>query len=219
MPHSSVDRAGLCAGLSSRALFLAGAGLAVACLTTLGACERRGVEERTVDKGVENVPERQTPAPPASAAPGEGEAGSDWPWTVPAEWAEDTAPRQMRLATYMVPDPAGDVEVAMSRFGGRVGGELANINRWRGQMGLPPIGEGELEDAIDRFRAPGFEGYEARIESATGVMLASGVYEEAIDQTWFVRTTLSGPEVADRVGAEVFGVARSIAGDEIEHGG
>jgi hypothetical protein len=118
----------------------------------------------------------------------------------------------MRLATYIAPDPGGPVEVAVTRFGGRVGGALANINRWRGQMGLGPIGEDELDESVSRFSAAGFDGYEIRIESPRGIMLAAGVYEEAIDQMWFVRTTVPAAEVADRLEDDVFHMARSIAG-------
>lgn len=116
----------------------------------------------------------------------------------------------MRLTTYFAPDPAGPVEIAVTRFGGRVGGELANVNRWRGQIGLEPIGEDELESAISRFAATGFEGYEARIETPSGVMLAAGVYETNTDQTWFVRATMADPSVADRIQAHLFEMARSI---------
>lgn len=118
----------------------------------------------------------------------------------------------MRLATYIAPDSAGAVEVAVTRFGGRVGGEVANINRWRVQMGLGAIVEGELDAAVTRFSSAGFEGYETRIESPRGVMLAAGVYEEAIDQTWFVRATVLEKAAADRLQDDLFRMARSIAG-------
>lgn len=118
----------------------------------------------------------------------------------------------MRLATYIAPHADAPVEVAVTRFGGRVGGVLANINRWRGQMGLPPIGEGDLSEAIVRFSAPGYAGYEARIDTPTGVMLAAGVYDEGTDLMWFVRATVADAEAADRLEADLFGMARSIAG-------
>ncbi len=118
----------------------------------------------------------------------------------------------MRLATYIAPDDSGPVEVAITRFGGRVGGDLANINRWRGQMGLPAIDGAELEAAIVRFSATGFDGYETRIEAPSGVMLAAGVYDEAIEQMWFVRATVPDAAVADRLQADLFSMARSIAG-------
>ena len=117
----------------------------------------------------------------------------------------------MRLATYVVQDSAGPFEVSISRFPGRVGGELANLNRWRGQMGLEAIDEARLDEALTRFAADGFKGYEARIESSSGVMLAAGVFEAAADQTWFVRATVPTPDAAERHAAEIFGVARSIA--------
>jgi hypothetical protein len=125
----------------------------------------------------------------------------------------------MRLATFVAPDPGGDVEVAITRFGGRVGGELANINRWRGQMGLGPIEETELEPLIDRFESPGYEGYTVRIESTGGVMLAAGVYDAAIDQTWFVRATVPDAAAADRMQADLFAMARSIASPSVQDDG
>lgn len=126
----------------------------------------------------------------------------------------------MRVATYIAPDEAGPVEVALTRFGGNVGGELANVNRWRAQLGLPAIEPADLESAIVRFEVPGFDGYAARIESEAGVMLAYGVYERAGDQTWFVRATVPDAAVADRIEPGVREMARSIAGlDEDRNGG
>lgn len=62
----------------------------------------------------------------------------------PANWIEQP-PGPMVLKTYSV---AGDgshrAVIAISSFPGRVGGTYANVNRWRGQLGLPPIGEDEL---------------------------------------------------------------------------
>src|SRR5690606_18990816 len=131
-------------------------------------------------KGSETVPDApaMSPAPPAPAdeqaaspeedgVPGESgspaEAGDADPWVVPIGWTLVPGERPMRVATYEAPGPDGPVEVAITRFPGRVGGELANINRWRGQMGLPPVDESELEAVIERFEAPGFDGYQARI--------------------------------------------------------
>lgn len=198
--------------------------LAAGCaVLVLGGCERAGIEEHTIPKGVEHVPAASEPvsgsgpvapthaSPPPASDPSRA-------WTVPAGWTEDPKPRQMRLATYIAPDPAGPVEIAVTRFGGRVGGELANVNRWRGQLGLPPIREAELDQTVVRFSADGYAGYETRIETPSGVMLAAGVYEEAGDQTWFVRATVADAKVADRLKADLFGMARSIAGLGAEGG-
>ena len=178
----------------------------------LAGCDRSGVQSQQVAKGGERVPDDTSPVPPAAAAVESTARNPDRPWSVPDGWTEDTAPRPMRLTTYVAADSSGPVEVAVTRFGGRVGGALANINRWRGQMGLPPVDETELEATIVRFASPGFDGYEVRIESERGVMLAVGVHEASIDQTWFVRATVADAEAADRLEAALFGMARSIAG-------
>ena len=184
----------------------------------LAGCDRSGVQSQQVAKGVERIPDEATPVPPAATAESSAR-NPDRPWSVPEGWSEDAAPRPMRLTTYVAPDSSGPVEVAVTRFGGRVGGALANINRWRGQMGLPPVDETGLEATIVRFASPGFDGYEVRIESERGVMLAAAVYEASIDQTWFVRATVANAEAADRLEAELFGMARSIAGPPDDGGG
>ncbi len=196
-------------------------GLAALCVGQSG-CERGAEEGPAVSEDAGQVAVPDTPDSDAAEQPtAKVDAGSDseapeqddsWPWTVPAGWQFDPEPRRMRLATYLVEDPGGQVEVAMTRFPGQVGGRLANVNRWRGQMGLAPITDGELGSTLDEFSAPGFEGYQVRIDSDAGVMLAAGVFDEALDQTWFVRATISGPTAADRLQDDFFGVARSIAG-------
>lgn len=178
-------------------------------------CEQSGIEEHRASDGAEqSAPsgdEGEASQPLSEAANGPAsDQGSDLPLVLPEGWTLDPEPRRMRLATFMAPDESGPIEVAVTRFGGRVGGVLANINRWRGQLGLEPVAESDLESIITRFSAPGFDGYETRIESDSGVLLASAVYDESIDQTWFVRATVADPSVADRIERDLFGMARSI---------
>jgi hypothetical protein len=49
----------------------------------------------------------------------------------------------MRYAT-LQPSVQGKTEVSIVMLSGTVGGELANVNRWRGQIGLAPVDEAEL---------------------------------------------------------------------------
>ena len=51
-------------------------------------------------------------------------------------------PARMRLATYVV---TGSTTCVISAFPGDVGGLEANIQRWRGQVGLDPMGGDEIE--------------------------------------------------------------------------
>jgi hypothetical protein len=73
----------------------------------------------------------------ASAA---GGAGSDGNWKAPEGWHQRPA-SQMVLASYSTAQ--GNV-VSVSVFDGETGGLLANVNRWRGQMGQGPIQGGDL---------------------------------------------------------------------------
>lgn len=186
----------------------------------LSACGERGVEEHEVAKGVERVPSADAAPAPSGAAPTEDVAGDPvelaepgdhaWPWRVPTGWRFDPEPREMRLATYLAPDDAGEVEIAVTRFPGRVGGDLANVNRWRTQMGLDAVSAGELESVLTRLDPATGDGYVTRIDSGTRAMLAGAVYEAGEDRTWFVRATVP-TEAADRLEREVFAFVRSIA--------
>ncbi len=69
-------------------------------------------------------------------------------WTVPAQWKELPA-GQMQMAKFAVPDRgAAKAEVSVSIFPNDTGGTLANVNRWRGQVGLAPVKEGELASMV-----------------------------------------------------------------------
>jgi hypothetical protein len=78
------------------------------------------------------------------------EASSDAPkWNVPAQWVE-TAPRAMIFKSFSVSDDAGaKADITVSFFPGEVGGVLANVNRWRGQMGQGPIEPGQLDGVTE----------------------------------------------------------------------
>jgi hypothetical protein len=62
-------------------------------------------------------------------------------WTaLPKGWRfEPAPPGGMRLATFAIDSPR--LQVAITKFGGT---ELANVNRWRGQVGLPDVTEADL---------------------------------------------------------------------------
>ncbi len=73
-------------------------------------------------------------------------------WAVPAGWTPGPE-RAMRKATLLIPgaDGAPGAELAITAFPGDVGGNLANINRWRQQLSLPPIGAAELGATLEHL--------------------------------------------------------------------
>lgn len=79
-------------------------------------------------------------------------SGPSLAWELPAGWT--TGPeRPMRKATFLIPGENGapGAELAVTAFPGDVGGNLANVNRWRQQLSLAPIGQSELGSALQHI--------------------------------------------------------------------
>jgi hypothetical protein len=87
---------------------------------------------------------------PATAAPADvsDDSGAKPNWTVPSQWKVMTA-GQMQVARFAVPERNGaKAEVGVSVFPNDTGGTLANVNRWRRQIGLAEVNEGELSSVV-----------------------------------------------------------------------
>ncbi len=113
-------------------------------------------------------------------------------FVVPEGWKQDPSPRMARIATLLI-DDAPSTELAISRFPGDVGGELANVNRWRNQLGLPPIATLGAQEAttvtIGNHPARVY-----RFAALTGNENASAMFVALLpmhDETWFFK--LTGP--------------------------
>lgn len=148
--------------MSSRTFPLA---LAAAALL-LAACGEEKVSTYEVPK--EKDPEVPTAAPDASsqpaAAPGAAMADTAVPtasgealvWQAPSQWIPKPA-SAMRKGSYSVPGGGGESDLSITAFPGDVGGELQNVNRWRGQVGLSPLAPGELEASVHRVEGNGLK--------------------------------------------------------------
>ncbi len=149
-----------------------------------------------------SAPAAATPTPaPAPAAdmastPVPNAAGPSLTWTAPADWQAKPA-SAMRKATFLVPAPGGGTfELAITAFPGDVGGELANVNRWRGQLGLQPLADADLAGAVTHLSANGLSFTLVDFASApagqskrmVGAMVPFG------GATWFFK--LLGPDAA-----------------------
>jgi hypothetical protein len=81
--------------------------------------------------------------------------GTDLVWTPAAQWTVKPA-SAMRKGSYAVPGEGGAVaDLSVTAFPGTVGGEVANVNRWRGQIQLPPWSEAEVTAGVTRFNVNG----------------------------------------------------------------
>jgi hypothetical protein len=92
--------------------------------------------------------------PPMGTAAPAGSPTAPLPgWTVPAAWQTEP-PTQMLLAKYSATENGRNAEVTVSSFPGDVGGLLANVNRWRRQVALPPLDDAGLAQAVTALTTP-----------------------------------------------------------------
>jgi len=88
-------------------------------------------------------PKADQPAPAHGGGPPEIE------YDLPAGWQRSARPTPMALVTLSTGPDAGGAVVTVSPMPGAAGGILANVNRWRGQVGLEPI---EVKDINQEAR-------------------------------------------------------------------
>jgi hypothetical protein len=94
----------------------------------------------------------------------EDEADSPPSWTVPKGWRQDKAPPKKgnfgRVAAFRLPGQDGDdLELTVVPLGrkGQGGDILANVNRWRGQLGLSSLSADELNGVTEKLKVGGTE--------------------------------------------------------------
>jgi hypothetical protein len=107
-------------------------------------------------------------------------------WTLPKGW-KATLVGGMRYAT-LQPPGAGRVDVSVVTLTGAAGGELANVNRWRGQLGLAPTDAAALASTRKEIttKAGPLSLYDFSSEGAekTRMLAAVLVFE---GNSWFVK--------------------------------
>ena len=76
--------------------------------------------------------------------PGAAASAPNPHWTVPSGWQQGQ-PSSIRRGSFRIAGPDGQTaDVAVTVFPGDVGGLLANVNRWRAQLGLAPVTPDEV---------------------------------------------------------------------------
>ena len=172
-------------------------------LATLPACKR--VEERmeiTETREVSTYARKPSPDVPSSARFFDEDKNepkeNPLVWKSPEGWKEGRA-SQMRLIDFKF-GPADEGECYLSAMPGPAGGLVANINRWRTQMGQPPLTDAEI-DKLPRKPLMGGESHFVVVDGAfkgmgaesakTGYRLL-GLIQQAPELTIFVKMT--GPK-------------------------
>jgi hypothetical protein len=94
-----------------------------------------------------------TPGVPPAAMPGVGSPPVTW--KTPAGWTQ-LAPAQMRVGSFKVTNAGGkSADISIIPLGGVAGGDVANVNRWRGQIGLEPASADEIKQLAQSVEVAG----------------------------------------------------------------
>ena len=110
-------------------------------------------------------------------------------WQKPEGW-EQFDGHSMRMASFYVPHSTGKGELSITEFSGMSGGIQANINRWRGQISLPPESEQSILTSSTSYKSElgNFLFFELANETSNQGILAS-IYELS-NRTIFVKLSI-----------------------------
>ncbi|TAL01432.1 MAG: hypothetical protein EPO07_08410 [Verrucomicrobia bacterium] len=76
-------------------------------------------------------------------------------WQTPAGWTA-VKPGELRVASFSIKDEGGkQADVSVIPLSGMAGGDFANVNRWRSQVGLPAITAAELKKLASNVEVSG----------------------------------------------------------------
>jgi hypothetical protein len=148
---------------------------------------------KSIDPAKENEPTKvELPKKTSPAAdPNAPAVGGRLTWTIPAGWKADPAVRNMRDATFIITHADGAKgEIAVSHFPGDVGGDLENVNRWLGQVGLPAVDQAGMEKQVSKVKAGPKTLSFVDLKGAKSRMVTGWTRHGA--DTWFFK--LTGPD-------------------------
>jgi hypothetical protein len=159
-----------------------------------------------------------TPSAPAAeaSAPSSGAASASAlpQWQVPPHWQPQNPPGPMLTAKFNIKDDQGkQAEVTVSSLAGDGGGALPNVNRWRGQLLLPPVTAEELPKLGTPIDLNGrsvtlyeMEGTWAKTGDPARMLVLS---VPSGGQTWFFKLT-GDAQLAAREKETFLGFVRSV---------
>ncbi|MEO8440312.1 MAG: hypothetical protein ABI540_08835 [Spartobacteria bacterium] len=129
------------------------------------------------------------PTPP----PIETAQGGPLHYTLPPGWQEKPL-SPMRLASFKAVARDGkEADVSVVSLPGIAGGDLANVNRWRGQVQLAPIDENTLAQSAEHVKANGHDFLVVDVVSEQPIKgekqrILAAILDEN-DHSWFIKMT------------------------------
>ncbi len=136
---------------------------------------------------------REAKAPEATSnnenSGSESKATQEIGYEAPDGWEPGRA-SSMRMASFSVPTSSEAADVSLIKLAGMAGGLLANVNRWRGQVGLSPISDEELTSILEESETEQGKPYFrlSLINETSGQSILAGIYLRE-DYTLFAKLT------------------------------
>jgi hypothetical protein len=144
-------------------------------------------------KWVASVCNAQTQTgPPQMAAAPQTTNAPQIKWETPEGWTE-VPPSSMRYASFSASAENGDkIDISIVTFPGEGGSDADNVNRWRGQIGLPPLDGNEITSQITPLRTADATFSTTDIVGAKARTIAAWTRHDG--RIWFFKVT--GPNAA-----------------------
>ncbi|SVC89507.1 uncharacterized protein METZ01_LOCUS342361, partial [marine metagenome] len=134
-------------------------------------------------------------------------------WEVPEGWMPGRK-SSMRLGSYLVKDGNGSsLDISVSSLKGEGGGLLLNVNRWIGQIGLPPVKETRLDEYVSEITMAGKDAYLVQATNqgqslATAILTMDG-------RSWFFKM-LGDANLSEREQANFETLLKSVRFDNTQ---
>jgi len=107
-------------------------------------------------------------------------------WLVPTGWVAVEPSGVLQVAAFAIPDVSGDTHMTVLKLNNYPYALLANVNRWREQVGLPPVESSFLKDISRPAKtASGDIGTAFQIVGKEKSILAAAFTRG--DTTWFFK--------------------------------
>ena len=109
--------------------------------------------------------------------------------TIPKTWIT-SAPNPMRKGSWSITQADGSkAEIAVTVFPGDVGGDTANVNRWRGQLGLEKASDDKIKSDQSSLNVGNLAGRVYNLISTDGKKSTIAVILPKNNATWFFKLT------------------------------
>lgn len=136
--------------------------------------------------------------------------GTSLQYDTPTGWTE-VPPSGLRKAAFHVSDGDKRVEITVIPLSLAGGELLPNVNRWRGQVGLPEISQQEMEKTLKPIKTMGVEGKMVELVNAeaTPPRALLAVIATRPDLVWFIKL-FGDADLAKREKANFEALVKSI---------